>query len=45
MGKATTSGVLVEGKLLDHARRGQSCELLLRGAKFEVGDMLQAEDQ
>lgn len=45
VGKATTSGVLVDGKLLDQARRGQSCELLLRGAKFEVGDLLQAEDQ
>jgi len=45
VGKATTSGVLVDGKLLDHARRGQSCELLLRGGKFEVGDLLQAEDQ
>ena len=45
VGKATASGVLVDGKLLDHARRGQSCELLLRGARLEVGDLLQAEDQ
>ena len=45
VGKATAAGVLVDGKLLDQVRRGQGCELLLRGARLEVGDLLQAEDQ